>query len=658
MRAALTLVIALAALTTAAGAQAATPPAASCASLARHACVLLQPSSVMRSGVTHSVPWVLVRGGAPRVKPGGTIVIGTGSKDADGFAGVVIGIKRRGNVTAIAAVPALPSPSTVKAMASGSVSAFARAASPQAGGSSPLSLIPPSLLEKLNGSLLQLSCTSGPAFPLQVTGLSIDPNSASATLTPGKSGAPPSALNLAFQVSPAFTASLGLKDKLACSASQELAAATTPFAVAGVPGLLRTSGEVSGQVALEGTASGSAKIGFTTGANVTVTGRGVTVNGANVSGIAEAKDPFTVRANGSVQLKATAVARILIYGFWGPRISLAWGPEVKLAAVNTDPSTAPENTCSNLTLSLPITLSAGVGFQPGVYAGSNAALRAISEAFGGKWVSGLAQSSLPITVPGGSPILLPTREFKTVWRLDKAIDSGDLYSQDFKPIADMDFPTIGNAATSASCQPRLTSASFKVSGATLHYINLTPAGDMGCVVHDDTVDSGMGWDSEWDSTIDRDGQGQGPVPLVAGQYATTPRINANGVVNVTHSLTGPCSGAPPPCSGVFSLPSGDGPEFSYYKVTAVNGDGAARTYAIHVNAILGSSGFLEGCPTEFERSFGSQITNTDVLLQASGATPSGPRSQTFPVTVSRTLTDGGFSVDEEWSGTVTLNGYW
>ena len=90
----------------------------------------------------------------------------------------------------------------------------------------------------------------------------------------------------------------------------------------------------------------------------------------------------------------------------------------------------------------------------------------------------------------------------------------------------------------------------------------------------------------------------------------------------------------------------------------MTGDGAARTYTIHVNAILDAAGFATGCPTSFENTFASVVTNTDVVLPASGQSLSDLRTQSFPVNVSRTVTDSGFTLTETWQGTVVLTGYW
>ena len=656
MRALIAFALAGGVLLAFAGPGQAAAPKVSCAALAGHRCVVLSASSVLRAGSSKGIPWLIVRGRAAGVEVGGTVVVGAGGKDADGFAGYVIGLKHLGASTAIAALPPLPGTAKVKAMASGNALALgvASARKTAKAGSSPLSLIPPSLLAQLASA--EFPCKTGTALPLQVTGLSIDPNGGSVGITPSRGSAFPSAINLGFQISPAFTAKIGLKEQLQCDATKELAVRRAIAAIGGIPGIVRTSAEVSGQASVEGSASGSVKLGFTAGANVTVAGGAVSVQAANISGTVETPDPLAVYANGSIQAKAKAVVRLLAYGVWGPRVSLSWGPELKLSALSTSP-TPPESTCSNLTLSLPITLAAGVSFEPGIYEGTNGVVRALSQSIGGRWVQGLVQTSIPITTPGGQPMTLPLeqREFKNVWRLDKALDSGDLYTQDFKPIADHDLPTIGNPPLSRNCAPRLTSASFKVSGATMHYQQVSVSD--GCTTTVDTLDT-LGWDSEWDSTVDRDGQGLGVVPLVVGQYATTPRIGLSGTVAVNTTLGGSCINPPPPCAGSISYPPGDGPQFSYYKVTAVNGDGAARTYTIHVNVIYSASGLVTSCPTMLENTFAAVVTNTDVVLTASGQPLSALRTQSFPVNVSRTVSQDGLTLTETWQGTVTFTGYW
>jgi hypothetical protein len=635
-------------------------PVASCAALAGHRCILLSPASVLRSGSSKGIPWLLVRGSAKGVTIGGTIVVGAGGKDASGFAGYVIGLEHVGDTTAIAAIPPLPGAAKTKAMASGSVSALGlssgRADGQRTAASSPLSLLPPSLLAQLEG--VDYGCKSSTAFPLQLTGFSIDPNSGSVAMAPSKGSPFPSAVSVGFQISPAFTAKLNLKEQYQCQAKKELAVTKAIAAIGGIPGIIRTSAEVSAQAGIEGSATGSVKLGFTAGASVTAAGGAVSVQGANFSGTAQVTAPLAVHATGSLQAKTKAVVRLLAYGVWGPRVSLAWGPELKLASLSTDPNTPPENTCSNATLSMPITLAAGVSFEPGIYEGTNAAVRALSESIGGKWVQGLVQTSISALSMGGNPIAMPLekREFKNVWRLEKALDSGDLYTQDFKPIADQELPTIGNGLTSPNCQPRLTSASFKVTGAQLHYVRVTTFGN--CSTIGDTLDT-LSWDTEWDSMVDGFDQGPGPLPLAVGRYATTPRIGASGNVVVTNSLMGPCMNPQPGCSSTITYPSSNGPQYSFFRVTAVNGDGAARTYAIHVNAIIDAAGFSSGaCQTSLETAFSPPVTNTDVTLTASGANAAGPRTQSFPVTVSRTVTDQGLTFTETWQGTVTLNGYW
>jgi hypothetical protein len=114
----------------------------------------------------------------------------------------------------------------------------------------------------------------------------------------------------------------------------------------------------------------------------------------------------------------------LLYGVWGPRITLKFGPNLTLNAVDNNAA----NPCSGGTVGLPLTVQAGFAVQRGIYDGP---VSKLLESLGGNFK----------TIPVRSLVIDGTRvkldHSQPLEYLSKAIAHDKLYSQSFQVIPPM-----------------------------------------------------------------------------------------------------------------------------------------------------------------------------------------------------------------------------
>jgi hypothetical protein len=414
------------------------------------------------------VPYVVLHahGGLPR--PGTYVEIPSGRHDRSGFAGVVVGEGHRAGLATLLALPPLPD---IAAAQTAAATASRRDHSASAT-STVLDLLSGPLVTRLAALIGQAQCTTGTDFPIKLTGVSLDPRRFELTGPVFKNGRV-SAFGLSAAVSPTATLALNIKEKAQCEWKRELGSVELPpppatFLAGGVPFILRGSGEVSTTGSVDGVATGSIDVG-------TELSGGIAYNGGalqfaptpTVNGFARVTKPLAVQGNATLSLTAAAVARMLFFRLWGPRVTLSFGPELNLQASSDTSSPSP---CSKAKISFPLKLGVGFGANPGAYFGLGKTARDLADKFGAKFNSATFQQLTTIVFQDqhGRTFDIKARvdpTMRTVWNLEKAFDTPDLIEFTGMPFPPEYLPVLTGSGGSLSSGEQCTTVTFGGSGS-------------------------------------------------------------------------------------------------------------------------------------------------------------------------------------------------
>ena len=471
-------------------------------------CTRISASRVVASGTTRlagrsapSAPYVAIRDGGPVPKLGALVEIPAGHHDPKGFAGVVVREGSAHGLTGLIAVPPLPNLALAQGAAAGSTAGGGDPAAAAAGlPQTLLDLVPSSTIEQVSKLWGDLGCGTGVGeFPIKLTGVSLDPRSFSLTGPTFARGAV-TGFGLQTSVSPSMSIQLALKEQLKCEKTEELGA--TQFPAPGLPdALVRVSGQVSASGSFDGTASGNIKLGTTLSGGVSYS-NGVTsfAPAPSVSGFTDVTKPLSVAANATATMTAAVVARLLLFGLWGPRITLSWGPELTLQGTTAQSS----NPCPSAKLSFPLRLGVGFGANPGVYYGLGSVAKQLAQSYGAQVTEATFQRVIFIT-SAHIPVVGPS---EPVWTLTKAFDTPNLIEFTRMPIDSVYLPVLPGSGQGASLSAgeQCTTISFTGAGS-LTYNNRTrdpnPESDCGGTSTDtyQLQASNVQWLDTWTNTV-------------------------------------------------------------------------------------------------------------------------------------------------------------
>jgi hypothetical protein len=441
-------------------------------------CLVVAASRVVRFGHAHGIPFLRVaRGGLARTpKLGDLVAVRIGKAARDGFLGRIDGIGHVGADTLLVAVPPLPTVREITRAADNAASVSSAAHAAGLG-----SLIPGSLQNRLLGALNGAQCEGGP-FPLQITDFGLSPTSwGISEQRPDASGGL-RLMKLSADVTPhiGITAKVSHEEK--CSVSTpKLEGHLPPIQAGPVPILPTVSLDGYGEVKLTGNLlSGKAELGATIGGDATFDGRGASFTPHPFMPDVKFPEHWDVRVGGSIEFGARVQVNFLLYGVWGPRITLKFGPNLTLNAVDNNAA----NPCSGGTVGLPLTVQAGFALQRGIYDGP---VSKLLERLGGDFK----------TIPVRSLLIDGTRvkldRGQRLEYLSKDLVHDKLYAQSFQviPPKALDIQSLGT-------QARCMQITYSGSGS-LHTDARRPLGDS-CPAPGDNAHyyaDGLTWSGTW-----------------------------------------------------------------------------------------------------------------------------------------------------------------